>query len=88
MMRPTVAGKSAFTGNAAVTAPCLLRLKRTGTHFTASASTDDGATFTPLADGDIPGFGDAPYYVGLVVCSRDPLARSTTEFDEVSITPM
>ncbi|MFJ8715545.1 alginate lyase family protein [Streptomyces violaceus] len=88
MLRPTVAGKSTFTGNGAVTAPCLLRLKRTGTHFTASASSDDGATFTPLAEGDIPGFGDAPYYVGLVVCSRDPLARSTTEFDEVSITPM
>ncbi|MGX1563962.1 alginate lyase family protein [Streptomyces sp. NPDC055506] len=88
MLRPTVAGKSTFTGNAAVTAPCLLRLKRTATHFTASASTDGGATFTPLAEGDLPGFGDAPYYVGLVVCSRDPLARSTTEFDEVSITPM
>ncbi|MET9866458.1 alginate lyase family protein [Streptomyces sp. NPDC006386] len=88
MLRPTVAGRSTFTGNAAVTAGCLLRLKRTGTHFTASASTDDGATWTPLAEGDIPGFGDAPYYVGLVVCSRDPLARSTTEFDEVSITPM
>ncbi|MGX5211777.1 alginate lyase family protein [Streptomyces violaceus] len=88
MLRPTVAGKSTFTGNGAVTAPCLLRLKRNGTHFTASASSDDGATFTPLAEGDIPGFGDAPYYVGLVVCSRDPLARSTTEFDEVSITPM
>ncbi|MBB5814653.1 alginate lyase family protein [Streptomyces collinus] len=88
MLRPTVAGKSTFTGNAAVTAPCLLRLERTGTHFTAAASTDDGATWTPLAEGDLPGFGDAPYYVGLVVCSRDPLARSTTEFDEVSITPM
>ncbi|MFJ8590948.1 alginate lyase family protein [Streptomyces sp. NPDC093598] len=88
MLRPTVAGKSTFTGNAAVTAPCLLRLKRTGTHFTASASTDDGATWTPLAEGDLPGFGDAPYHVGLVVCSRDPLTRSTTEFDEVSITPM
>ncbi|MFI6810024.1 alginate lyase family protein [Streptomyces luteogriseus] len=88
MLRPTVAGKSTFTGNGAVAAPCLLRLKRTGTHFTASASTDDGATWTPLAEGDIPGFGDAPYYVGLVVCSRSPLARSTTEFDEVSITPM
>jgi hypothetical protein len=88
MLRPTVAGKSTFTGNAAVAAPCLLRLKRTGTHFTASASSDDGATFTPLAEGDLPGFGDAPYYVGLVVCSRDPLTRSTTEFDEVSITPM
>ncbi|MEU2747200.1 alginate lyase family protein [Streptomyces collinus] len=88
MLRPTVAGRSTFTGNAAVTAPCLLRLKRTGTHVTAAASTDDGATWTPLAEGDLPGFGDAPYYVGLVVCSRDPLARSTTEFDEVSITPM
>ncbi|MGW0707088.1 alginate lyase family protein [Streptomyces sp. NPDC002643] len=88
MLRTTVAGKSAFTGGAAVTAPCLLRLKRTGTHFTAYASTDDGATWTPLAEGDIPGFGDAPHYVGLVVCSRDPLARCTTEFDEVSITPM
>ncbi|MFJ4282263.1 alginate lyase family protein [Streptomyces massasporeus] len=88
MLRPTVAGKSTFTGNTAVTAPCLLRLKRTETHFTASASTDDGATWTPLAEGDLPGFGDAPYYVGLVVCSRDPLARSTTEFDEVSITPV
>ena len=33
-------------------------------------------------------FGDAPYYVGLVVCSRDPLARSTARFSEVSITPM
>ncbi|GGX05150.1 alginate lyase family protein [Streptomyces lomondensis] len=88
MLRPTVAGRSTFTGNAAVTAGCLLRLKRTGTHFTASASTDDGATWTPLAEGDIPGFGDAPYHVGLVVCSRSPLAHSTTEFDEVSITPM
>ncbi|MET9830255.1 alginate lyase family protein [Streptomyces sp. NPDC006385] len=88
MLRTTVAGRSTFTGNAAVTAPCLLRLKRTGTRFTASASSDDGATWTPLAEGDIPGFGDAPYYVGLVVCSRSPLTRSTTEFDEVSITPM
>ncbi|MFF8394076.1 alginate lyase family protein [Streptomyces sp. NPDC016172] len=88
MLRTAVAGRSTFTGNGAVTAPCLLRLKRTGTHFTASVSSDDGATWTPLAEGDIPGFGDAPYYVGLVVCSRSPLARSTTEFDEVSITPM
>ncbi|MGW0609235.1 alginate lyase family protein [Streptomyces sp. NPDC002788] len=88
MLRTTVAGRSTFTGNGAVTAPCLLRLKRTGTHFTASVSSDDGATWTPLAGGDIPGFGDAPYYVGLVVCSRSPLTHSTTEFDEVSITPM
>ncbi|GAB2859165.1 hypothetical protein GCM10027074_27780 [Streptomyces deserti] len=88
MLRTTVAGRSTFTGNGTVTAPCLLRLKRTGTAFTAYASTDDGVSWTPLAAGDIPGFGDAPYYVGLVVCSRSPLARSTTEFDEVSITPL
>ncbi|MBX9393835.1 alginate lyase family protein [Streptomyces sp. TRM72054] len=88
MLRTTVAGRSAFTGNAPVTPPCLLRLKRTGSAFTAYASTDDGVSWTPLAEGEIPGFGDAPYYVGLVVCSRSPLVRSTTEFDEVSITAM
>jgi hypothetical protein len=86
MLRTTVAGKSAFTGNAPATLPVLLRLKRVGTAFTAALSTDDGATWTSLATGEIPGFGDAPYYVGLVVCSRSQLARCTTEFDEVSIT--
>jgi hypothetical protein len=88
MLRTTVAGRSTFTGNGTVTAPCLLRLKRAGTAFTAAVSTDDGATWTALATGEVPGFGDAPYYVGLVVCSRDPLARSTARFSEVSITPM
>ncbi|WP_369265628.1 alginate lyase family protein [Streptomyces sp. R35] len=87
MLRKTVAGASAFTGTTTVQLPLLLRLKRTGTAFAAAVSTDDGATWTPLADGEIPGFGDAPYYVGLVVCSRSPLVRSTTEFEEVSITP-
>ncbi len=86
MLRTTVAGKSIFTGSGTTTAPCLLRLKRTGTAFTAALSTDDGATWTTLATGEIPGFGDAPYHVGLVVCSRDPLTRCTTEFDEVNIT--
>ncbi|QUW78829.1 alginate lyase family protein [Streptomyces mirabilis] len=88
MLRKTVAGASAFSGTAAVTLPSLLRLKRAGTAFSAAVSTDDGATWTPLAAGEIPGFGDAPYYVGLVVCSRSPLARCTTEFDEVSITSL
>ncbi|GAB2965621.1 hypothetical protein GCM10023080_028990 [Streptomyces pseudoechinosporeus] len=88
MLRTAVAGRSAFTGNGTVTAPCLLRLKRAGTAFTAAVSTDDGVTWTPLATGEIPGFGDAPYYVGLVVCSRSPLVRSTARFSEVSITPM
>ncbi|MDH6213570.1 alginate lyase family protein [Streptomyces pseudovenezuelae] len=87
MLRKTVAGASVFTGGAAVTLPALLRLKRVGTAFSAALSTDDGVTWTPLADGVIPGFGDAPYHVGLVVCSRSQPVRCTTEFDEVSITP-
>jgi hypothetical protein len=86
MLRRTVAGASAFSGTGAVTLPCLLRLKRTGTSFSAAVSADDGVTWTPLATGDIPGFGDAPYYVGLVVCSRNQQALCTSEFDEVSIT--
>jgi hypothetical protein len=87
MLRPVVAGASAFTGTGRLTLPCLLRLRRTGTAFAAAVSTDDGATWTPLAEGTVPGFGDAPYHVGLVVCSRDPLARTTTRFDRVHITP-
>ncbi|MGW1612906.1 alginate lyase family protein [Streptomyces sp. NPDC002285] len=86
MLRTTVAGKSAFTGSGTAAVPSLLRLKRVGTAFTAALSTDDGATWTTLATGEIPGFGDAPYHVGLVVCSRNQLACCSTEFDEVSIT--
>lgn len=88
MLRKTVAGASAFSGNGTARLPALLRLKRTGTVFTAALSTDDGATWTDLATGEIPGFGDAPFYVGLVVCSRSPLALGTSTFDEVSITPI
>ncbi|MFF0011960.1 alginate lyase family protein [Streptomyces sp. NPDC005374] len=88
MLRKTVAGASAFTGNGATQLPALLRLKRTGTAFTAALSTDDGATWTDLASGEIPGFGDAPCHVGLVACSRSPLTLVTSTFDEVSITPI
>ncbi|MFG2786377.1 alginate lyase family protein [Streptomyces sp. NPDC048419] len=86
MLRRTVAGASAFSGTATVQLPLLLRLKRTGTAFAAAVSTDDGATWTALASGEIPGFGDAPCHVGLVVCSRSPQALGTATFDEVSIT--
>ncbi|MFJ8106325.1 alginate lyase family protein [Streptomyces sp. NPDC096132] len=86
MLRPTVAGASAFTGTTAVQLPLLLRLKRTGTTFAASLSTDDGVTWTPLAAGAIPGFGDAPYHVGLVVCSRSQTALGTARFGEVIVT--
>ncbi|MEU6260939.1 alginate lyase family protein [Streptomyces sp. NPDC047043] len=87
MLRKTVAGASAFSGTASVQLPLLLRLKRTGTAFAAEVSTDDGATWTALPSGEIPGFGDAPFHVGLVVCSRSPLALGTAQFEEVSITP-
>lgn len=86
MLRPTVAGASAFSGTTGVQLPLLLRLKRTGTAFTASVSNDDGVTWTSLAEGSIPGFGDAPYHVGLVVCSRSPLALGTARFAEVIVT--
>ncbi|MFG2465923.1 alginate lyase family protein [Streptomyces canus] len=88
MLRKTVAGASAFSGSGAVRLPALLRLRRTGTVFTASVSGDDGATWTDVASGEIPGFGDAPFHVGPVACSRSPLALVTSEFDEVSITPI
>ncbi|RPF37161.1 alginate lyase family protein [Streptomyces sp. TLI_185] len=87
MLRKTVAGASAFSGTATVQLPLLLRLKRAGTAFAAAVSTDDGATWTALASGEIPGFGDAPFHVGLVVCSRSPMALGTAQFEEVSITP-
>ncbi|MFE7929022.1 alginate lyase family protein [Streptomyces sp. NPDC057456] len=86
MLRPTVAGASAFYGAVDVQLPLLLRLKRTGTVFSASVSSDDGVTWALLAEGSIPGFGDAPYYVGLVVCSRSPLALGTARFAEVIVT--
>ncbi|MCD9873176.1 alginate lyase family protein [Streptomyces guryensis] len=87
MLRKTVAGASAFSGTATVQLPVLLRLKRAGTAFAAAVSTDDGATWTALASGEIPGFGDAPFHVGLVVCSRSPLTLGTSQFEEVSVTP-
>ncbi|MGW2521736.1 alginate lyase family protein [Streptomyces sp. NPDC001617] len=87
MLRKIVAGASVLSGTTTVQLPLSLRLKRTGTAFAAAVSTDDGVTWTDLASGEIPGFGDAPFHVGPVVCSRSPLALGTTEFDEVSINP-
>ncbi|MEO3752417.1 alginate lyase family protein [Streptomyces sp. B6B3] len=85
MLRPTVAGASAFTGTAtAAELPLWLRLSRTGTTFAAAVS-DDGESWTPIAEGAIPNFGEAPYHAGLVVCSRDPATLTTVVFDEVSV---
>jgi regulation of enolase protein 1 (concanavalin A-like superfamily) len=85
MLRTQVAGRSAFTGSAAAPAlPLWLRLTRTGTTFAAAVS-GDGQSWTPLAEGTIPNFGEAPYYAGLVVCSRDQATLTTVVFDEVSV---
>jgi len=61
-----------------------LRLRRAGTTFTASAS-PDGATWTDFAQDTVPTFGDAPYHVGFVVCSRAASALATAVFDKVSV---
>jgi hypothetical protein len=84
VLRRIVAGSATSTGTATAALPLLLRLSRTGTTFTAAVS-PDGVAWTTLAQGMIPGFGDAPYYVGLIVCSCDPLALTTTRFDRVSV---
>ncbi|MGX9900987.1 hypothetical protein ACW0JT_16120 [Arthrobacter sp. SA17] len=63
--RPVVAGRATINGGASGT---WVRLARTGNVFTGAVS-GDGITWTNLAEQDLPGFGDAPYYLGLVVCS-------------------
>ncbi|GAA4628991.1 hypothetical protein GCM10023196_047750 [Actinoallomurus vinaceus] len=86
LLRKTVAGGgTTLASGAAVPLPLWLRLTRSGTTFTADFSSD-GETWTPIGQGTIPAFGDAPYYAGLVVCSRDPDALTTTLFDHVSVT--
>jgi regulation of enolase protein 1 (concanavalin A-like superfamily) len=73
------------TGKAAGT--LWLRLRRARDVFLAETS-DDGQTWTPIGDPvEIPNFGDAPYYAGLAVVSRDPNVLNTTVFDHVSIHP-
>jgi regulation of enolase protein 1 (concanavalin A-like superfamily) len=85
MLRTQVAGRSTFTGSAtAPELPLWLRLTRTGATFAAAVS-GDGQSWTPIAEGTIPNFGDAPYYAGLVVCSRDQATLTTVVFDEVSV---
>lgn len=87
LRRLTVAGNSTTAtgaGNAGV--PVWLRLERTGQEFSASSS-PDGVNWTPIASAEsIPHFGDAPYYAGLAVSSREPLLLNTTVFDNVSVT--
>jgi regulation of enolase protein 1 (concanavalin A-like superfamily) len=85
LARKLVAGSAATSSGATGTAATLwLRLQRSGTTFAASAS-PDGATWTVFAQDTVPAFGDAPYQVGFVVCSRAATVLATAVFDNVSI---
>jgi hypothetical protein len=79
--RPVVAGRATTTGGASGT---WVRLARRGNLFTAAVS-GDGTAWTNLADQDLSDFGDAPYYIGLVVCSGDQRTLTTGAFEAVAI---
>lgn len=80
--RRIVAGGAATTAG---TAYPWLKLERRGRTFTASGS-PDGKVWTVLGQDDIATFGDAPYYVGLVVCSGDTRTLGAADFDDVTVT--
>ena len=61
-----------------------LRLQRSGTTFTAATS-PDGVNWTVIGQDTIATFGDAPYYLGLIVCSGNAFALTTATFDNVRI---
>lgn len=79
--RPVVAGRAAIT---AAPSGTWVRLTRTGTVFSGAVS-GDGITWTNLAEQDLPGFGDAPYYLGLVVCSGGQRLLSKGVFESLEI---
>ncbi|WP_461162985.1 alginate lyase family protein [Arthrobacter sp. R4-81] len=79
--RPVVAGRATITGGASGT---WVRLVRRGNVFTAAVSVD-GITWTGLAEQELPGFGDAPYYIGLVVCSGSQRLLTKGVFEGLEI---
>lgn len=79
--RPVVAGRATTTAG---TSGTWVRLARTGNVFAASVSVD-GTTWANLAEQDLPDFGDAPYYIGLVVCSGDQKTLTSGAFEALGI---
>ncbi|WP_247045366.1 alginate lyase family protein [Arthrobacter rhizosphaerae] len=79
--RPVVAGRATIT---AATFGTWVRLSRTGTVFSGAVS-GDGITWTNLAEQDLPGFGDAPYFLGLVVCSGSQRLLTRGAFESLEI---
>lgn len=87
MLRPTVAGSSAFSSSVTVTLPVTLRLRRTGTTFSAAIRRSDLDDWTTIAEGTVQQFGTAMYYVGLIVSSGNAGTLSTAQFTGVITTP-
>jgi hypothetical protein len=79
--RPVVAGRATITAGAPGT---WVKLARRGNVFAAALS-GDGTTWTNLAEQDLHDFGDAPYYIGLVVCSGDQNTLTTGVFEAPGI---
>ena len=79
--RPVVAGRSTISAGGTGS---WVRLVRRGTLFTGSVSAD-GITWTDLPGQDLTDFGDAPYYIGLMVCSGDQRSLTTGAFEGVAI---
>jgi hypothetical protein len=85
VLRPRVAAGTVVTaGPASGAVPVWLRLTRRGTTFTAESS-PDGTSWVTIGQGAIPTFGDAPYHLGLVVCSRVEGALCTATFDHITV---
>jgi aryl-phospho-beta-D-glucosidase BglC (GH1 family)/regulation of enolase protein 1 (concanavalin A-like superfamily) len=80
--RTTAGGNSEHTGSTGA-APVWLRLKKTGSSFTASRSTD-GAAWTTIGTATVS--LTSTYYVGLAVTSHANGTLATSAFSNVSVT--
>ena len=83
MTRPSTGASETFLGTVVQPLPGWVRLVRSGSTVTASAS-NDGSTWTTV--GSIS-FASANPLAGLVVCSHTTSTLDTATFDNVAITP-
>lgn len=79
--RLAVAGKATSTEGGRGT---WVRMSRTGNLFAAAVSSD-GITWATIGEQEIPDFGTAPYYLGLVVASGDSSTLTEATFKGVII---
>jgi regulation of enolase protein 1 (concanavalin A-like superfamily) len=76
------AGASDFSSGVGATAPCWVRLTRSGNSFSSSTSTD-GIAWTPIQTITIA--MSAQVYVGLAVCSHNLSEVATATFDSLTL---